>query len=68
MKDVEQPIRATAVNKCLRTDTPAVPSETAATHDSRFVGRHSAITNDLYSYHRYKTWMQKIRGTWEYTK
>jgi hypothetical protein len=27
--------------------------------------RHSAITADLYSYHRYKTWAAKIRNAFE---
>jgi hypothetical protein len=30
--------------------------------------RHSAITSDLYSYHRYKVWTAKIRGTFEEPK
>ena len=28
-------------------------------------GRHSAITNDLYSWHSYKNWADRMRGTWE---
>ena len=27
--------------------------------------RHSAITSDLYSYHRYKVWTAKIRNAFE---
>lgn len=27
--------------------------------------RHTAITNDLYSYQRYKTWMNKARAGWK---
>jgi hypothetical protein len=27
--------------------------------------RHSAITSDLYSYHRYKVWTAKIRSAFE---
>jgi hypothetical protein len=30
--------------------------------------RHSAITSDLYSYHRYKAWTAKIRNAFEETK
>ncbi len=28
-------------------------------------GRHSAITNNLYSWHSYKNWTEKMRGSWE---
>ena len=28
-------------------------------------GRHSAITNNLYSWHSYKNWADKVRGSWE---
>jgi hypothetical protein len=28
-------------------------------------GRHSAITNSLYSWHSYKTWAEKMRGAWD---
>jgi hypothetical protein len=27
-------------------------------------GRHSAITNDLYNWHSYKNWADKVRGSW----
>ncbi len=28
-------------------------------------GRHAAITNSLYSWHSYKSWADKMRGSWE---
>jgi hypothetical protein len=28
-------------------------------------GRHGAITNNLYNWHSYKNWAEKIRGSWE---
>jgi hypothetical protein len=28
-------------------------------------GRHSAITNSLYSWHSYKSWAEKMRGSWD---
>lgn len=31
-------------------------------------GRHGAITNSLYSWHSYKNWAEKIRGSWEVKK
>jgi hypothetical protein len=27
-------------------------------------GRHSAITNNLYNWHSYKNWADKVRGSW----
>ncbi|HVC02835.1 MAG TPA: hypothetical protein VND80_11595 [Steroidobacteraceae bacterium] len=27
-------------------------------------GRHAAITTDLYSWHSYKNWADKMRGSW----
>lgn len=31
-------------------------------------GRHGAITNSLYSWHSYKNWAEKMRGSWEEKK
>ena len=31
-------------------------------------GRHAAITTDLYSWHSYKSWADKMRGSWEEKK
>ncbi|HEV7611846.1 MAG TPA: hypothetical protein VGO37_08235 [Steroidobacteraceae bacterium] len=31
-------------------------------------GRHSAITNNLYNFHSYKNWAEKIRGSWDEKK
>ncbi|MDE2304849.1 MAG: hypothetical protein KGL34_04770 [Gammaproteobacteria bacterium] len=31
-------------------------------------GRHAAITNDLYSWHSYKSWADRMRGTWDEKK
>jgi hypothetical protein len=28
-------------------------------------GRHAAITNNLYNWHSYKNWAEKVRGSWE---
>jgi hypothetical protein len=41
----------------------AVPREVYKTG-----GRHSAITNNLYNWHSYKNWADKVRGTWEEKK
>ena len=31
-------------------------------------GRHGAITTNLYNWHSYKSWTEKIRGSWEEKK
>jgi hypothetical protein len=31
-------------------------------------GRHGAITNTLYSWHSYKNWAEKMRGSWDEKK
>lgn len=31
-------------------------------------GRHAAITNSLYNWHSYKSWADKVRGSWEEKK
>jgi hypothetical protein len=48
------------------------PGEDAATASANLLkrndkpgGRHGAITNTLYSWHSYKNWADKMRGTWE---
>jgi hypothetical protein len=38
----------------------AVPREVFKTG-----GRHAAITTDLYSWHSYKNWADKVKGSWE---
>ncbi len=31
----------------------------------RVGGRHGAITTSLYSWHSYKSWADKVRGSWD---
>jgi hypothetical protein len=38
----------------------AVPREVFKTG-----GRHAAITTNLYNWHSYKNWADKVRGSWE---
>ena len=56
---------------------PLSPGEKISTHSVSFAAalahkdlrsRHSAITTELYSYHRYKVWTAKIRNAFEETK
>jgi hypothetical protein len=57
--------------------TPLAPDAKISTHSVSFAAalvhkdlrsRHSAITTELYSYHRYKMWTGKIRKAFEEAK
>ena len=54
--------------------SPLGPGEKISTHSVSFSAalahkdlssRHSAITSDLYSYHRYKMWTGKVRNAFD---
>jgi hypothetical protein len=48
------------------TDTRSIPPDKPiVVPDIRPRSRHSAITKDLYTYQRYKTWMHNLRDPWE---
>jgi hypothetical protein len=47
-------------------DAAAAASATAGPYKPG--GRHSAITNSLYSWHSYKNWAEKVRVNWEEKK
>jgi hypothetical protein len=69
MNDRKHPIPHTPVDHRSRTGMRSVPKKTLGPpNDSAPSGRHSATTTDLYSYHGYKAWIQKIRSTWEEKK
>jgi hypothetical protein len=69
MNDRKQPIRHTPVDHSSRTGMRSVPEKTLeAPTDSKPAGRQPATTTDLYSYHGYKTWIEKVRGKWEEKK
>ena len=43
--------------------TPLEPEVPTAAPQRR--SRHSTIVNDLYTYHRYKTWLQNLPDGWK---
>jgi hypothetical protein len=70
MSEIRQHTRYTGVDRRAPRLRPgesplssAVPPELYKTG-----GRHAAITNSLYSWHSYKSWADKIRGTWDEKK
>ena len=49
-----------------RVDPGAVKSGAAVPRGGfKTGGRHAAITTNLYNWHSYKNWADKIRGSWE---
>jgi len=44
---------------------PPQPAEVSSGSKAR--SRHAAITHDLYSYRRYKHWMNDLRVSWDKT-
>ncbi len=69
MSDSKNQTRYTGVDRRAPRAEPArspgmaVPREVYKTG-----GRHSAITNNLYNWHSYKNWADKVRGTWDEKK
>ena len=69
MNDRKQPIRHTPMDHGARTSVPSEPAKTLeAPAESKPAGRHPATHTDLYSYRGYKTWIEKVRGTWDEKK
>jgi len=64
MSDNKTPTRYTGIDRRAPRVEPgaAKPGEREAYKTG---GRHAAITNNLYSWHSYKNWADKVRGTWE---
>ena len=56
-----------------RIDSPASGApperfENPMRRGAKIGGRHAAITTDLYSWHSYKNWADKVRGNWDVKK
>jgi hypothetical protein len=41
------------------------PQPVAGPAEQKARSRHAAITHDLYSYRRYKHWMNNLRASWD---
>jgi hypothetical protein len=71
MSDGKNQTRYTGADRrALRVRSLAPPNPgTAAPRDAyKTGGRHAAITNNLYNWHSYKNWADKIRGSWQEKK
>jgi hypothetical protein len=66
MSDIKNQIRYTGVDRRAPRLEPGVkPGAVAPREAFKTGGRHSAITTNLYSWHSYKNWADKVKGSWE---
>jgi hypothetical protein len=69
MTDVKNPARYTGVDRRSQRAEPGVLKPGAPPRDLyKTGGRHGAITTNLYNWHSYKNWAEKIRGSWDEKK
>ena len=67
MDDAKLQIAHAPLDAGAKISTHSVSFAAALAHKD-LSSRHSAITADLYSYHRYKVWTSKIRNAFEGAK
>jgi hypothetical protein len=69
MSEIKNQSRYTGVDRRAPGREPGILKPGAAPRDLyKTGGRHGAITNTLYNWHSYKSWAEKIRGSWEEKK
>ncbi len=64
MSDIKTP-RYTGIDRRASRVEPGVKPGAAPRDSYKPGGRHAAITTNLYSFHSYKNWADKVRGSWE---
>ncbi len=61
---IKNPSRYTGIDRrAPRVEAGAVKPPAAVPYKTG--GRHAAITTNLYNWHSYKNWAEKVRGSWE---
>ena len=68
MSDVKNQARYTGVDRRAPRDAAVLKPGASPRDLYKTGGRHAAITNNLYNWHSYKNWAEKIRGSWEEKK
>ncbi|MEP6546800.1 MAG: hypothetical protein ABJD53_04990 [Gammaproteobacteria bacterium] len=70
MSEVKNPTRYSGVDRrAARTEPGVLKPGAAAPRDLyKTGGRHGAITTNLYNWHSYKNWAEKVRGSWDEKK
>jgi hypothetical protein len=67
MSDFKNQVRYSGVDRRAPRAEPGV-IKPGAVAPRELGGRHGAITNNLYNWHSYKNWAEKVRGSWEEKK
>jgi hypothetical protein len=67
MSDIKNQTRYTGIDRRAPRAEPGVAKPGSAVPRQAFKtgGRHAAITTNLYNWHSYKNWADKVRGSWE---
>jgi hypothetical protein len=67
MSDSKNPTRYTGIDRRAPRVEPGVvkPAVVAPREVLKTGGRHAAITTNLYNWHNYKNWADKMKGSWE---
>jgi len=67
MSDIKNQTRYTGIDRRAPRVEPGVakPGSAAPRQAFKTGGRHAAITTNLYNWHSYKNWADKVRGSWE---
>ena len=64
MSDIKNQNRYTGIDRrAARGDAEAPKAAVVA--PIKTGGRHAAITTNLYNYHSYKSWADKVKGSWD---
>jgi hypothetical protein len=67
MGDIKNQTRYTGIDRRTPRVEAGAPKSGAPVPREAFKagGRHAAITTNLYNWHSYKNWADKVRGSWE---
>jgi len=66
MRDAKNQIRYTGIDRrAPRGETIAKPATAVPREAFKTGGRHAAITTNLYNWHSYKNWADKVKGSWQ---
>jgi hypothetical protein len=70
MNDRNNRTRYTGIDRRAPRSEPAAakPGSSLPREPFKTGGRHAAITTNLYNWHSYKSWADKVRGSWEDNK
>jgi hypothetical protein len=68
MSEFKNHTRYTGADRRAPRTEPGKPGAVAPRDLYKSGGRHGAITGNLYNWHSYKNWAEKIRGSWDEKK